>query len=142
MGRTRTFKTAVLIGALFHLTACVSLEPVQRVESFDLIDRHHRKEILLIDVRPQKEIHERGTVRDAVSIPLGNSPEDHRAFAEQARKLWEIDRRPIALICRVGLVAERAASTLVENGIAPVIVVSDGYEGSGNGPGWMSWSRD
>ena len=94
------------------------------------------KDLLLIDVRSEREWRATGLPDSAVAITI-HQPGGSRAFYEAVLQVAGGDKgRPIALICAAGVRSHRAMQILSSAGFSNLSNVAEGMEGSTYGSGW------
>jgi rhodanese-related sulfurtransferase len=129
------------LALLLVLAACTPFAPEGGILAIDAIERHERREIVVVDVRPASEILRGLPKRLLVHVQYGPdewgaiSEDDERLFATRIR---EISGRPIVLLCQYGVRSATAAEALRRQGIAAESI-TDGYLGNNYGPGWRTW---
>jgi rhodanese-related sulfurtransferase len=97
-----------------------------------------RSEIVLIDIRTQKEWCRTGIPENAHLVTLMD-PRTAKGFFDAVAA--ELDGRldtPVALICRTGRRTAVARAALLEGGFNRVLDVAEGVEGGPNGRGWLA----
>jgi rhodanese-related sulfurtransferase len=99
-------------------------------------------ELILIDVRSEKEWRETGIPRGALAISI-HDPRGRDGFLEKVRaKIGAKPGRPVATICAAGVRSDRTQSWLREAGYGSVLNVREGMMGRWRPfepaqPGWL-----
>jgi rhodanese-related sulfurtransferase len=99
-------------------------------------------ELVLIDVRSEKEWRETGIPKGALAISI-HDPEGRDGFLAKVRAaLGETSERPVATICAAGVRSDRTQTWLREAGYGPVLNVREGMLGrwrpfEPSQPGWL-----
>ena len=99
-------------------------------------------ELVLIDVRSEKEWRATGIPKGALAISI-HDPKGKTGFLEKVRAaIGETTDRPVATICAAGVRSDRAQTWLREAGYGPVMNVREGMMGrwrlsEPDQPGWL-----
>ena len=130
-----------LIAAIGLVTTIVAGGPVLAERT--LLDaksaqgRSESGELLLFDIRSSGEWRQTGVPRNAQTLTI-HQEGGLEAFVKKMVAAVDGDlSRPIAVICAAGGRSRRAAAALHEHGFAAVYDVSEGMQGSREGPGWL-----
>lgn len=135
----------LLLVLCLSFAACTSVPSgtPERFTAFDAIELWEKGEILILDVRSERE-RQRGVPREhVVSIQYGPSEWSGTVKDEESAKFLKAvlqinpGMKPVAVLCQYGVRAEAANRILAQNGIRAYTIV-DGYLGNQNGPGWKS----
>ena len=93
-------------------------------------------ELVLVDVRSEREWHRTGLPAGAVPITIHQAG-GSKAFYEAVLEAVDGDKaRPTGLICAGGVRSHRAMQILRARGFERLNDVAEGMEGSAAGPGW------
>jgi len=99
-------------------------------------------ELILIDVRSEKEWRETGIPKGALAISI-HDPRGKTGFLEKVRAaIGETTGKPVAMICAAGVRSDRTQKWLREAGYKPVMNVREGMMGrwrflEPSQPGWL-----
>lgn len=143
----RRYLIGLILGA-FLVPSLVLTSPVGAADepgiltAPDAMSKVEAGELILIDVRSEKEWRETGIPRGALAISI-HDPLGKGGFLEKVRAaIGDRPGRPVATICAAGVRSDRTQTWLREAGYAPVLNVREGMLGRWRPfepaqPGWL-----
>ena len=133
---------AVFMTATVGLIAAMPVDQEARLTAVKAHERAARGDLLILDVRAEREWRRTGMPGDAVGVSVHDA-DGRVGFLVTALVAVDGDRsRPIATICDSGERAARASAWLREAGFDQVYTVKEGLYGrhdeTGHEPGWLN----
>jgi len=124
--------------------ASISTPDEDEIGAFEALALHDHGEVLLIDVRSEKEKASASPKAKSIALQFGPdtwsgkvSKEEELRFIARIATL-ETNSRQLVLLCQYG-VRSRAAIAVLRQARIRAKSVTDGYAGNESGPGWGAW---